>query len=286
MGTSESDSSWAVLVLAVVLSLAFHGMTMGALALIDVSRLAVAPPPPPVEFVVDTTAEEPEPEPEPEVEEPEPEVEEPEPEVEEPEPEVEEPEPEPEPVVRRPEPNEPAPEPPPQAEEPPPPLDLSGTVLTGTGDSSFSVAQGDGSDREGPIGPPPSRSGGSPDGVPGGTGGSGMGTGAGPRVLPLADLSRRPAPPSNQDISSCMRENYPVTARRQELEGVVRVRGRVMPDGSFSRTRIASESISGQGFGQACLRCLRDRRWTPPLGPNGEPVATNVSYTCNFELRD
>jgi len=275
MLAEDDRERWLVLAIAAVFSLGVHfGITTG-LGFIDVQSLAIAPPPP-TEFTIETTIPEDD---EPEVEE---EVEE------EPEPEVEEPEPEPEPeVVRAPRPNDPAPEPPPQAEEPPPPepLDLSGTVLTGTGDSSFTVVQGDGSDREGPIGPPPRRRTGSPDGVPGGTGGGGTGTGSGPRVLPLADLSRRPAPPDTSGITSCLQSNYPEAARNQGLEGVSRVRGRVMPDGSFARVRIASESVRGQGFGQTCLRCLRGKRWTPPLGPDGNPVATDVTFSCDFQIR-
>ena len=275
----EERAVWLTLLLALVVSLAFHGTVTAALGWIDVGSLAIAPPTPPTEFTIDTAIDEPEPEvEEPEVEEPE----EPEPEV--PEPEVVEPEP----VQRDPRPNDPAPEPPPLAEEPPPPepLDLSGTVLTGDGNSDFQIVQGDGSDREGPIGPPPTRRPGSPDGVPGGTGGGGMGTGSGPRVLPLADLSRSPAPPDQDRMVSCIRENFPREARQQSLEGVATVRGRVMPDGSFTRLRVASESIRGQGFGEACLRCLRGQRWTPPLGPGGSPVATDVPYRCTFRVRD
>jgi TonB family protein len=279
MLTEDDRERWLVLALAALFSIGVHvGITTG-LGLIDVESLAIAPPPP-TEFTIETStvAEEEEIV---EEEEPEPEEEEPEPE---PEPEIEDPEPE---VIRAPEPNDPAPEPPPQAEEPPPPepLDLSGTVLTGTGDSSFTVVQGDGSDREGPIGPPPTRRTGSPDGVPGGTGGGGMGTGSGPRVLPLADLSRRPSPPDTTSITRCLQSSYPEAARNQGLEGVARVRGRVMPDGSFSRVRIASESVRGQGFGQTCLRCLRGKRWTPPLGPDGNPVATEVTFSCDFQIR-
>ncbi|MAQ15535.1 MAG: hypothetical protein CMN30_12160 [Sandaracinus sp.] len=280
---SAERGVWLTLALALVLSLAFHGAVTTVLGWLDPSALAIAPPAPPSELFVETVVEEPEPEPEVEEPEPEPEVEEPEP-----EPEVVEPEPQPEPVERAPRPNDPAPEPPPQAEEPPPPepLDLSGTVLTGTGNSDFQVVQGDGSDREGPIGPPPTRRGGSPDGVPNGTGGGGTGTDPGPRVLPLANLSRPPSPPNQQRMNACVNENFPRSARQQSLEGVATVRGRVMPDGSFTRLRIASESIDGLGFGQACLRCLRGQRWTPPLGPNGDPVATDVRYDCSFRIRD
>ena len=59
-----------------------------------------------------------------------------------------------------------------------------------------------------------------------------------------------------------------------------------MPDGSFERIRVRSESIEGQGFGQQCVRCLRNRRWaSAPLGRDGGPVATDVSYRCRFNFR-
>lgn len=224
-------------------------------------------------------------------------------EVIEPEPVIEEPEPEPPPPEEPPElPPDPPPappprpvreppEPPPEAEppEPPPPaeetpVEFSGQMLTNDlGESSFAVPQASGEDREGPIGPPGQPTGrrrrGAIDGTPGGTGAPDAPRG--PRVLAMADVSRRPSPPGN--MRDILRRNYPGEARQQSIEGVARVRIQINPDGRL--TILGTLDQTWEGFGEACIRTLRQGgRWDPPLDREGRAVAVRSFYTCEFEL--
>ncbi len=225
-----------------------------------------------------------EPEPEPELEplpEPEPEPE--------PEEVVPEPEPEPEPVRPPPRPrprNEPPPPPPPDDEPPPPPpppapIDFP-DVLTSEGNSGGStfVVPATQAPTMGPIRSPRAGTGmgDRADGQEGGTG-----TGMGPVVVALSDLSRAPEAPTG--VAACLEENYPRQAKQQGVEGTARVRLRVSPSGRASRIRVRSESVDGFGFGAACRRCLSDRRWSPPLDQEGQPVATTVPFRCQFRIR-
>lgn len=271
----------------VLISLVIHfvglPLLMGLLQLLDLlqpARFEPLPPPAEVEIVA---FEEPEPEPEPPAPEPEPEVAEPEP-APEPEPPPREPPP---PRTNEPPPPPPAPGPPPQADpEPEEPLDLTGLTLTSEG-GSFAVAAGDGTEREGPIGPPPPRTvpRGRPDGVPGGTGGGGTEEGTGPPVVAFRDLSRRPEQPSG--LGERLEQLYPPEARSQGLDGQAIVRFRIEPDGSLSGLRVVSESVSGFGFGAACVQSLRGQRFSPPLDRNGNAVATIVTrFPCSWRVRN
>lgn len=271
----------------VLISLVVHfvglPLLMALLQLLDLlqpPQMAALPPPPAEVEVV--AFEEPEPEPP----EPEPEVVTPEPE---PEPEAPPPPREPPPTRRdEPPPPPPAPGPPPRAEEPPPeePLDLTGLTLTSES-GSFAVAAGDGTEREGPIGPPPARTvvRGTPDGVEGGTGGGGPPEGTGPAVVAFRDLSRRPEQPS--DLGERLTRFYPPVARAQGIDGQAFVRFRIDPDGSLSNIRTISESPEGYGFAARCVEMLRGVRFSPPIDRNGNAVATLVGrFPCAFRVRN
>lgn len=274
------------LLAGILISLVIHfvglPLLMGLLALLDLlTPASFEPLPPPAE--VEIVAFE-EPEPEPELPEPEPT----------PEPDVVEPEREPEPEPPRPPPTRteappppPAPGPPPRAEPAPEePLDLTGLTLTSEG-GSFAVAAGDGTEREGPIGPPPPRTvpRGRPDGVPGGTGGGGTEEGTGPPVVAFRDLSRRPEQPA--DLGERLARFYPPEARSQGLDGQAVVRFRIDPDGSLSGIRVVSESVEGFGFGSRCVEMLREVRFSPPIDRNGNAVATMVTrFPCVFRVRN
>lgn len=266
-----------LLVSAILFSVGLHIATLFGLDFIDI-QVSAAVPPPVTEMDFIEMDPVPEPEPEPEVIEPEPEPEVIEPE---PEPEVVEPERRERPAVQETEPEESAPAP--LNEDPPPeePEELTGFTLTG--DGSFAVESGNGQSRTNPVAN--TRPSGRPDGVEGGTGTGGMGTGMGPTLVPVRNLSRRPEPPSAQTIARCLEENYPRAARRQGLSGVASVRAQIGPSGGVSNLSVRSESVSGEGFGQACMRCLRDRPWSPPLSRGGQPVSTRITYTCDFIVR-
>ena len=276
----EEDRTTWILGLAIAVSLAFHVVgipgfmaLVNALGWLNPVQASLLPDQVDIEMI----SEQDEDEDDPEVEEPEP------------EPEVEEPEPEPEPPPRQraAAPEEPAPETNPDQEQPEEvqPLDFTGITLTGEG-GDFAVSAGDGTDREGPIGPAPMRA----------TSATGMGTGGGggepggtgPPLVASADLSRRPQPPSGaqSQLRSCLLENYPAEARRQGIEARVRATLRINPSGAIASVRIRSESVTGQGFGQACSRCLGDLpNWSSPLDRRGNPVATREPAFCDFSVR-
>jgi len=198
-----------------------------------------------------------------------------------------EPEPEPEPVRRpRPEPQaevdpEPDPDPPPPAQETV--VAFDNIVLTNeTGESGWATQQGSGVDREGPVGRPSAEvtgrdRRGSRNGQVGGTG---DGPASPPPVLPLAALSRRPAPLA--DLNSMLQRFYPTEARRQGVEGQSQIRIRINHDGSIRVLRTLSST--NDEFARACARMLRGTRWDPGLGPEGQPAATVTNFRCDFAV--
>jgi TonB family protein len=106
---------------------------------------------------------------------------------------------------------------------------------------------------------------------------------AGPTVVPLASLSRRPAAPGGLD--ALLRRFYPRRARSQGIEGSVTVRMRVLPDGRVSEIRVLDERPAGFDFAGACLQLLRAApAFVPPLDRTGKRVATDIPFRCTFEI--
>lgn len=162
-----------------------------------------------------------------------------------------------------------APEPPPVAAEPEPVAEPSGVTLTGEG-AAFAMPSGDGRAR----------------GVLGAIGGRARAVEAappatphGPRVVPVGQLGTRPVPPSLRDALS---RNYPAEARRRGIAGRASVRARIDPDGVPRALRVVEETFAG--FGQACRRTLAGSAWSPPRDRRGQLVASEVLYTCRFEI--
>jgi len=158
---------------------------------------------------------------------------------------------------------------------PPPVADFTGLTLTNdSGTASFASAVGNGAALDGPIAARGVRS--------SGQGGSlvpGSGSGTGERIVPLASLSRPPRAPA---LDEALEDNYPPSARAQGRTGTALVRVKVLPDGRIGAMRVLSETEPG--FGVACRRTLAGSRWQPPLDASGRPVATELSYTCRFEV--
>ncbi len=157
------------------------------------------------------------------------------------------------------------------------PADLTGMTLTNDSSAaSFAAPSGSGEPSRGPI---QARA-----GQTGGGRGSASTTGSrdesrGGDTVALADLSRPPRAPA---LDAALERNYPSWARAAGKSGTAVVRARVLADGRIGTTRVLT--ASGQGFGEACRRTLLDSRWEPPLDARRQPVATEISYTCRFEV--
>jgi protein TonB len=173
------------------------------------------------------------------------------------------------------------PEPPPPPEEakaaPEAPVDLTGVTLTG-GDSSWTSAVGTGAPLRGPaprVAAVTGRDrGGSSDGMVGGQGNK-------PVLVAEASLSRKPVPPEGMD--ALLEQNFPARARAQGVSGTALLRVRIMADGRVGEMQTMRET-GDYGFGSACMKTLRMRRWQPPLDRTGQPVATEIRYSCEFEV--
>jgi protein TonB len=208
------------------------------------------------------------------------------PEPEEPPPPPPEPEPPPEKPkeVTRAAPKEEATPPP---EEAPPPTeapaeeveDFTGTTLTAADGAGWSTAVGSGGALKGPVGkigrgqtaPAPQA--------------SAKQAPAGPRVVPLSSLSRKPGPPTGLD--RLLEKNYPSRARMQGVEGRALMKLRLLPSGRVGEMRVAEEFPPSFGFAEACRKTLRESQaFAPGLDKDGNPVATDINFTCSFVVDD
>jgi TonB family protein len=152
-------------------------------------------------------------------------------------------------------------------------LDLSGVTLGNDSGIGFAMPLGNGTALHGPIGqganqtrsvapPSPAQSG-----------------PKAPALVGASDLSEHPRPPS---LTGLLRENYPEEARQRGLRGSASVRARIDADGVIRDARLLSES--SPGFGAACRRTVRGSHWSAPRDKNGGAVATEIVYTCHFEV--
>lgn len=162
-------------------------------------------------------------------------------------------------------------EPPAAAETP---ADFTGQTLTNDGPGAgWSTATGNRQKIAGPVGRPGARvTHRVVDGTPGGTG-------SGPPVVGLGDLSRVPVAP---DLANKLAVAYPADARARGVEGKAVVKARITSDGQVRDLAVVSETAPG--FGTACKATLRDSVWTAPLDRDGRSVSTIINYTCRFEV--
>jgi protein TonB len=202
---------------------------------------------------------------------PPPKIEEPKP----PDPEPQRPKAAPKPVAKPAE-----PEPPKEQAKPAPeaPLDLTGVTLTGGDGSSWSSVTGSGGALTGPAPRVASVTGrdraGSTQGIVGGKGDK-------PVLVAEASLSRKPVPPDGMD--ALLEQNFPSRARAQGVSGSALLSVKILSDGSVTDMKVVRET-GDYGFGTACQKTLRMRRWQPPLDKRGQPVATEIRYSCEFEV--
>ena len=152
-------------------------------------------------------------------------------------------------------------------------LDLSGVTLTNDTGSAFAMPVGDGSALRRPIGL------GRPAAEPAGSVPVSAPSSIGPALVAAGDLSVHPVPPA---LAGLLRANYPEAARQRGLRGSASVRARIDPDGVVRTGRVVAET--SVGFGVACRRTVVGSRWSAPRDKNGSAVATEIVYTCHFEV--
>jgi TonB family protein len=155
-----------------------------------------------------------------------------------------------------------------------PTLDLSGVTLTNDTGDGFALPTGDGSALHGLIGTGGNRAAPASSALA-----RRLRTSEAPALVPLRDLSEHPRPPALEDL---LRANYPEEARQRGLRGNASVRARIDSDGVVRAARVVVESAAG--FGLACQRTVIGSRWSPPRAQNGDAVATEIVYTCHFEV--
>jgi periplasmic protein TonB len=102
----------------------------------------------------------------------------------------------------------------------------------------------------------------------------------GPRVVLAKDLSRLPRAPG---LDGTLEQHYPAEARRSGISGKAILRVMILPDGRVGVVRRVEESRGD--FAEACEKAVRSSRWEPPIDREGAPVATEITYTCRFEIR-
>lgn len=100
-----------------------------------------------------------------------------------------------------------------------------------------------------------------------------------PLVMRLADLSRRPVPPS---LDARLKDHYPSELKQRGVEGEALVRLTLSESGAVIDARAVSQT--DPAFAHACRRTLLGTRWSPPLDQNGNPVRTTLDYRCRFRV--
>ncbi|MDB4985640.1 MAG: Ferric siderophore transport system, periplasmic binding protein TonB, partial [Myxococcaceae bacterium] len=155
--------------------------------------------------------------------------------------------------------------------------DFSGTTLTGQG--GWASAVGNGAPMNGPIG---SSTGVATGRVRAGTAGGVIG-GTGLRIVPEGELSRRVKPPGADVLNAALERSYPKALFQQGIEGVARIRLRVLASGKLVPLNILNETSAG--FGEACKASLRDIAFEPALDRAGQPCATEIPFSCRFSVQ-
>lgn len=160
-------------------------------------------------------------------------------------------------------------------------VDLTGVTLTGSGDSGWASAVGDGRGMAGPLGPVrrpgARRKGAGATRRPSGASRGRRRPRRGP--VPVANLSK---PPRAPNLDGVLERHYPKQARLAGIGGQAVVRARIGADGRVCQVSVLSESHPG--FGAACQSTLGGSRWSSPLDRNGRLVSTEITYTCSFRV--
>jgi TonB family protein len=94
--------------------------------------------------------------------------------------------------------------------------------------------------------------------------------------VPQTGLSRR------AQLESRLARRYPDSARRLDIEGVVRLLVEVRSNGTVRNVRVITDP--GGGLGEAAVEELRSARFRPALDRRGRAVDTRIVYTVRYVL--
>jgi TonB family protein len=90
-------------------------------------------------------------------------------------------------------------------------------------------------------------------------------------------------PPEGSRVRAELERRYPPRLRSLSVEGRAVVRVRIRANGELGRISVMSATEAE--FGDACSAALREiGGWRAGVGPNGQPAATDIRYTCEFAL--
>jgi len=92
----------------------------------------------------------------------------------------------------------------------------------------------------------------------------------------MSQLSRR------AQLVGTLQRRYPEDARRQLIEGTVRLLIEIRADGTIRNIRVLNDP--GGGLGLAARNELRNARFRPALSRAGQAVDTRVVYTVRYIL--
>lgn len=124
-----------------------------------------------------------------------------------------------------------------------------------------------------------------------GAGGTGSSTGGGgaddskgksvPTPVSVASIQRRPMPIGNTDFVDA-RKDYPEAAKRQGIEGSIKVKLVVDEEGRVAERRLVNRL--GYGLDELALRLAKKLRFEPAIDTDGRAVAAVVVWTFHFTL--
>ena len=156
--------------------------------------------------------------------------------------------------------------------------DFTGTTLTAEGGGGWSTEVGSGGALKGPVGKIGRAQ-------PGPVQQAAKAVTAGPRVVAVGSLSRKPKPPTGLD--TLLEQNYPQRARMQGVEGRVVIKLRILPNGRVGEMDVVEEFPKSFEFAAACRKTLHEAPpFVPGLDQGGAAVATDIKFNCDFVVDD
>jgi periplasmic protein TonB len=102
-----------------------------------------------------------------------------------------------------------------------------------------------------------------------------------PGYAPSYQVDTLPVPLNTEEIQTYGEENYPASAKKLGIEGVVQLAVTVEADGSVSAVQVLTGP--GHGFNEAARSALLRARFKPAT-KGGTPVATDIPWKYTFVL--